>query len=225
MIYVIDTANIDEIKKAMDLYPVTGVTTNPSIISKENREFLNIMSDIRKVIGKETMLHVQIISEAAEEIIKEAHYLRENIEGNLYVKIPVTAQGIKAIKQLKKEGFGGITATAIITANQALMAAVAGADFVAPYVNRIDNISGDGVTVVKDILQEFKLYDLKTKVLAASFKNVRQISEVSKLGVHSITVPLELLEKTVEHPLTDWSVEQFISDWEKTYKTKKLQIN
>lgn len=222
MIYVIDTANIDEIKKAMDLYPVTGVTTNPSIVSKENRDFLNIMRDIRKVIGKETMLHVQIISEMAEEIIKEAHYLRENIEGNLYVKIPVTAQGIKAIKQLKKEGFGGITATAIITANQALMAAVAGADFVAPYVNRIDNISGDGVTVVKDILQEFKLYDIKTKVLAASFKNVRQIYEVSKLGVHSITVPLELLEKIVEHPLTDWSVEQFISDWEKTYKTRKL---
>lgn len=221
MIYVLDTANINAIRKAMDLYPMSGVTTNPSIIAKEKRDLLDIINDIRNAIGKDTMLHVQTLSETAEGIIQEAHYLREKIQGNLYIKIPVTGQGIKAIKQLKKENYN-ITATAIITANQALMAGVAGADFVAPYVNRIDNISGNGVNVVREILQEFKLYDLKTKVLAASFKNVQQISEVSKLGVDAITVPLDLLEKTIEHPLTDWSIDQFISDWEKTYKTNKI---
>lgn len=223
MIYILDTANIDDIKKAMDIYPLSGVTTNPSIISKENRDFLDILKDIKEVIGKETMLHVQTLSTTCEGIVEEAHYIRDNVEGELYIKVPVIAEGIKAIKQLKKEGFK-ITATAVITANQALMAAVAGADFVAPYVNRIDNISGSGVNVVNDILNQFELYNLDTKVLAASFKNVQQIADVSNLGVDSITVPFELLEKSIEHPLTDWSVAQFTSDWEKAYKTDRIII-
>ena len=221
MIYLLDTANVDDIKKAMDLYPVSGVTTNPSIITKEKRDFLEILKDIREVIGKDAMLHVQTLSETYEGIIEEAHYLREQIDGELYIKIPVTAQGIKAIRQLKKEGYN-ITATALITASQALMAATAGADFAAPYVNRIDDISGNGVQVVKEILRQYKLYGLKTKVLAASFKNIQQISEVSSFGVDSITVPLKLLEKSIEHPLTDWSVEKFISDWEEAYNRKTI---
>lgn len=221
MIYLLDTANVDDIKKAMDIYPLSGVTTNPTIISKENREFLDILKDIREVIGNDIMLHVQTLSQTCEGIIEEAHYLRDNIDGELYIKIPATAQGIKAIKQLKKEELK-ITATALITSNQALMAAVAGADFVAPYVNRIDDISGHGVTVVKEMINHLKLYNLKTKVLAASFKNVQQISEVSSLGVDSITVPLKLLEKSIEHPLTEMSINKFISDWEKTYNRKTI---
>lgn len=221
MIYLLDTANVDDIKKAMDIYPLSGVTTNPTIISKENREFLDILKDIREVIGNDIMLHVQTLSQTCEGIIEEAHYLRDNIDGELYIKIPATAQGIKAIKQLKKDELK-ITATALITSNQALMAAVAGADFVAPYVNRIDDISGHGVTVVKEMINHLKLYNLKTKVLAASFKNVQQISEVSSLGVDSITVPLKLLEKSIEHPLTEMSINKFISDWEKTYNRKTI---
>jgi fructose-6-phosphate aldolase 2 len=221
MIYLLDTANIENIKKAMDIYPLSGVTTNPTIISKENREFLDILKDIRRVIGNDAMLHVQTLSQTYEGIVKEAHYLRENIEGELYIKIPATPQGIKAIIQLKKENLK-ITATALITASQALMAAVAGADFVAPYVNRIDDISGNGVCVVKEIINHLKLYNLDTKVLAASFKNVQQISEVSSLGVDSITVPLQLLEKSIEHPLTEMSINKFISDWEKVYNKRTI---
>lgn len=223
MIYLVDTANIEHIKKAIDIYPISGVTTNPTIISKENKDFIEIIKDIRDMIGNDKMIHVQTLGETAENIIKEAHFLREIIDGNLFIKIPVMPQGIKAIKQLKKEGFN-ITATAIFTANQALIAAVAGADFVAPYVNRIDNISGNGVNVVRDILQEFHLYNIKTKVVAASFKNVQQITNVSKAGVDSITVPIELLEKMIEHPMTEWSIKQFKCDWEKAYHIKSIDL-
>lgn len=221
MIYMLDTANISEIKRAFDLYPVTGVTTNPTIISKENRSFLEILKDIREFIGEDTMLHVQVIGTTAEEMIEEAKYLNETIGGNLYIKVPVTQQGIKAMKALKKEGYK-ITATAIFTAQQALMAAVSGADFVAPYVNRIDNISGNGIEVVKDIINEIKAYDLNCKVLAASFKNVQQVHEVSKLGGQSVTVNPEIMDKMLEHPLTDWSVDQFINDWNEVYGEGKL---
>lgn len=221
MLYILDTANLEAIRKAVDLYPLSGVTTNPTIISKENRDFLEILKDIRNVIGKEGMLHVQVLGTTAEKIIEEAKYLNEKIGGNLYIKIPVTQQGMKAIKILKKQGFK-ITATAIFTSQQALMAAVSGADFVAPYVNRIDNISGNGVQVVKNIVEEMKLYNLHTKVLAASFKNVQQVHELSSIGVHSVTVNPEIMDKMLEHPLTEWSVNQFIKDWERVYGEGKL---
>lgn len=224
MIYMLDTANIEAIRKAHDLYPLSGVTTNPTIISKEKRSFMEILMDIRNIIGEEAMLHVQVLGKTAEEMIAEAKYLKEKIGGNLYIKVPVTQQGIKAIKVLKKQGFK-ITATAIFTAQQALMAGVSGADFVAPYVNRIDNISGNGVEVVKNIIEQIKLYNLDTKVLAASFKNVQQVHEISIIGAQSVTVNPEIMDKMLEHPLTDWSVNEFIKDWEKVYGEGKLTKN
>ncbi|MBP1890019.1 fructose-6-phosphate aldolase 2 [Clostridium moniliforme] len=221
MIYMLDTANLNAIRKAFDIYPITGVTTNPTIISKENRDFIGLLKEIREIIGEDTMLHAQVIGKSAEDMIKEAKYLNETIGGNFYVKIPVTKEGIKAIRVLSKEGIN-ITATAIFTAQQALMAAVSGAKFVAPYVNRIDNISGNGVEVVKDIIEELKLYNLDCKVLAASFKNVQQVQDLSRNGVHSVTVNPDIMDKMLEHPLTDWSVDQFINDWEKVYGEGKL---
>lgn len=224
MIYMLDTANLEAIRKANDLYPLSGVTTNPTIIAKENRSFLSILTDIRDIIGEEKMLHVQVLGKTSEEMIKEAEYLKEKIGGNLYIKIPVIPEGIKAMKILKKNG-AKITATAIFTAQQALMASVSGADFVAPYVNRIDNISGNGVEVVKEIVDQIKMYKLNTKVLAASFKNVQQVHEVSKVGGQSITVNPEIMDKMLEHPLTDWSVGEFIKDWEKVYGENKLVMD
>ncbi|MGL4571031.1 MAG: fructose-6-phosphate aldolase [Clostridium sp.] len=224
MIYMLDTANLKDIERAYKYYPLEGVTTNPTIISKENRDFLGLLKDIRKIIGNETMLHVQVLSEEAEGMIKEAKYLNDVIGGNLYIKVPVTKEGIRAMKTLKEEGIK-ITATAIFTASQALMAAKAGASFVAPYVNRIDNISGNGVEVVKDNMKELEAYNLDCKVLAASFKNVQQVHELSKIGVHSVTVNPEIMDKLLEHPLTDWSVEQFINDWEKVYGVKKTTLD
>lgn len=223
MLYLQDTANVLQIKKINDYYPLSGVTTNPTILCKEKKNILTIAKEIRETIGRDSMLHMQTIQMKAEDIIKEAHFLRENIEGNLYIKIPVMPEGIKAIKILKKDNFN-ITATAIFTANQALMAAMSGADFVAPYVNRIDNISGNGVQVVEDILHEFKNYSLQTKICAASFKNIQQIHEVSKLGVHSVTVGPELFDKLVLNPSTDVSVEQFLEQWLNTFNSNTLII-
>lgn len=216
MLYLLDTADIKSIERAFDLYPMSGVTTNPTIISKENREFLSILKDIRGIIGQEAMLHVQAVSLKAEEIVKEAEYLNEKIGGNLYVKIPVISEGIKAMKLLAKKGIK-TTATAIFTAQQAFMAANAGAEFVAPYINRLDNIGGDGPNVVLEIIQLFDLNGLDAKVLAASFKNVEQVHRVMLNGAQSVTVNPDIMDQLLYHPLTDSGVEQFVCDWEGVY--------
>ncbi|MCG8540026.1 MAG: fructose-6-phosphate aldolase [Clostridia bacterium] len=224
MLYLLDTGNLESIKRAYNLYPIHGVTTNPTIISKEGRNFLDILRDIREIVGMESMLHVQVLSMDGKEMVKEGEYLNKAIGGNLYIKVPVIPEGIRAIKILKDKGIK-TTATAIFTAQQALMAAMAGAEFVAPYVNRIDNVSGDGVRVVGEILQLFKHYNLDAKVLAASFKNLQQVHSVSLTGAQSITASPEILDKILEHPLTDWSVNKFISDWESVYGREKLTLD
>lgn len=216
MIYILDTANLQEIKRAYEFYPMEGVTTNPSIISKEKGDFIKILKNIREIIGNDSMLHAQVLSLKAEDMIEEAKYISEQVGGNIYIKIPVTPDGIKAIKILSKEGYK-ITATAIFTAQQALIAAKAGAYFVAPYVNRIDNISGNGVEVVGEIIKLLEFNNLNTKVLAASFKNVQQVNDVALRGCQSVTVGSDIMDKLIEHPLTELSVKQFINDWENVY--------
>ncbi|APQ76713.1 fructose-6-phosphate aldolase [Clostridium botulinum] len=216
MLILLDTANIESIKNINDIYPLDGVTTNPTIISKEKKDFIGILRKIRNVIGEEKMLHVQVIGSKAEDMIEEAVYLNEKIGGNLYIKIPVTEQGIKAMKKLSKEGYK-ITATAIFTAQQALMATKAGAEFVAPYVNRIDNLMGDGIKVVSDIVNIFETYNINSKVLAASFKNTEQIHNACLKGAHSVTVNEDLINQLIYHPLTDLSVDNFVKDWENQY--------
>ncbi|MBY6838256.1 MULTISPECIES: fructose-6-phosphate aldolase [Clostridium] len=216
MIYILDTANLQEIKRAYEFYPMEGITTNPSIISKEREDFIKILKNIREIIGNDSMLHAQVLSLKAEDMIEEAKYIARQVGGNIYIKIPVTPDGIKAIKILNKEGYK-ITATAIFTAQQALIAAKAGANFVAPYVNRIDNISGNGVEVVGEIIELLELNNLNTKVLAASFKNVQQVNEVALRGCQSVTVGIDIMDKLIEHPLTELSVKQFINDWKNAY--------
>ncbi|HBJ1646603.1 TPA: fructose-6-phosphate aldolase [Clostridium botulinum] len=216
MIYILDTANLQEIKRAYEFYPMEGITTNPSIISKEKEDFIKILKNIREIIGNDSMLHAQVLSLKAEDMIEEAKYIARQIGGNIYIKIPVTPDGIKAIKILNKEGYK-ITATAIFTAQQALIAAKTGANFVAPYVNRIDNISGNGVEVVGEIIELLELNNLNTKVLAASFKNVQQVNEVALRGCQSVTVGIDIMDKLIEHPLTELSVKQFINDWKNAY--------
>ncbi|MBD5637094.1 fructose-6-phosphate aldolase [Clostridium botulinum] len=216
MLILLDTANIDSIKHINDIYPLDGVTTNPTIISKEKKDFICILKEIKNIIGKEKMLHVQVVGSKTEEMIEEAIYLNEKIGGNLYIKIPVTEQGIKAMKELSKKGYK-ITATAIFTAQQALMAAKAGAEFVAPYVNRIDNLMADGIKVVSDIVSIFEIYNINSKVLAASFKNTEQIHNACLKGAHSVTVNEDLIKQLIYHPSTDLSVDNFIKDWEMQY--------
>ncbi len=224
MIYMLDTANIEAIRKTLEFYPVDGVTTNPTIIAKENTDYKQLLKDIRKLVGNDRMLHVQTTSPYAEGMVQEALALKEFVGGCFYAKIPASEQGIKAMQILKEKGIH-ITATAIFTQQQALISAKAGADFVAPYVNRLDNISSDGVGVVTDIVSLFKTYNFETKVLAASFKNAEQVHRISLGGAHSVTISPELFESLLYHPLTNQSIADFTKDWEGVYGEGKSVLD
>jgi fructose-6-phosphate aldolase 2 len=217
MIYLADTANIEEIRELIDYFPIEGVTTNPTILSHENLTLSTVIPQIIDCIN-DRMIHIQTISENAEDILIEAKRYRDyfNLKDNYYVKIPVTKEGYKAIKMVKDAGMN-VTATAIFTQQQALIAAKAGADFVAPYVNRLDNISSHGIDVVSDIVKTFKLFDLKCKVLGASFKNVDQIYRVSMVGCHAITASYDVLRAIMKHPMTDKGVMDFERDSKNLY--------
>lgn len=180
-----------------------------------------MVKEIRHIIGDEKMLHVQTRAEKAEDMVAKAKLLQERLGGNFYVKIPISEEGLKATMLLKEADIN-VTVTAIFTPAQALLAAKAGADFVAPYVNRIDNISGDGVGVVTDIVREFSLHNLKTKVLAASFKNSEQVHRCALAGCHSITVTDETLQALISHPMTDNALMRFDNDWKAIYGEKRL---
>lgn len=211
MLYLLDTADVAAIEKTIEFYPISGVTTNPTIIARRGNKVIDTIKEIRSCIGEERMLHVQTLGETSEDMVREANILRDAVKGNFYAKIPVNEQGIKSIQLLKKDGFN-VTATAIFTQQQALIAGVAGADFVAPYVNRLDNISSSGINVVEDIVKLIKNFGLSTKVLAASFKNVEQVHQVSLAGAHSVTLTPELCANLLYHPLTKESIIDFILD-------------
>jgi fructose-6-phosphate aldolase 2 len=223
MIYMLDCANLEEIEKGIDLYPLAGVTTNPTIVTKEKRNFVDLLTEIRSVIGDDKMLHVQVISESFKNIVTESNFITEKFGENTYTKIPVTAEGIKAIKYLKEEYSSKITATAIFTPQQALMAAEAGADFVAPYVNRTENIGIDSSVIISDIIELFKVGKISDcKILGASFKNTAQVHNTILAGAESVTVSFETLEQLIYHPLTDISIEGFIKDWKNQYSSKRI---
>lgn len=212
MIYILDTADIDAIKHCNEYYPLAGVTTNPSIIAKEHTDFWDLVKEIREIIGDDKMLHVQTTQKTAEKIIAEAELLRKELRGNFFVKIPISEEGLKATMELKKLGIG-VTMTAIFTPAQALISAMAGADFVAPYVNRLDNIIGDGIEVVAEIVNQFKHYNLDCKVLAASFKTAEQVHKCASVGCHSVTVSADILKTVISHPMTDMAIAGFEKDW------------
>lgn len=221
MLYVIDTAHIEDIKRCVEIYPVAGVTTNPTIISKEHTDFAALIKNIRDIIGPDKMLHVQTTATTCDEIVKEAEELKEFVGGDFYIKIPISEEGLKATKVLKQKGIK-VTMTAIFTQQQALIAALAGADFVAPYVNRLDNVVADGVRVVEEIVKIYDRFGIQTKVLAASFKNVEQIHKSALVGSHAVTISPDLFEKLIYHPLTDSAIEGFTKDWEGVYGEKKV---
>ena len=223
MFYLLDSANVEQIAKICDIFPIAGVTTNPSIITKEKKPFFPLLNKVRSVIG-DRMLHVQVLGTTAKEMIKDGLCIREHVDGPLYVKVPVSDAGYKAMQELKKQGLN-ITATAVYTPQQALIAANCGADYTAPYVNRIDNISGMGVHVVSMITELFQVHGLKTKVLAASFKNVQQVHEVALAGAGAVTVSPDIMLKLAEHPLTDMSVAHFQEDWQSFYGKGKCIYN
>lgn len=221
MIYILDTADIEAIKHCNEFYPLAGVTTNPSIISKENTDFWKLVKEIRSIIGEEKMLHVQTVQTKADKIVEEAKLLKKELGGELFVKIPIGEEGLKATMELKKLGIG-VTMTAIFTPAQALIAAKAGASFVAPYVNRLDNIIGDGTEVVAQIVELLENYDLDCKVLAASFKNAEQVHKCALYGCHSVTVSADIMKTLISHPMTDAAIDGFDKDWKRVYGDKTI---
>ena len=217
MIYMADTANIEELKRLYKFFPLQGVTTNPTILKQSGLKFSVAIKSIQELVGN-GMVHVQMISSNADDMVREAKKYKSYFDfgDNFYAKIPVSEEGYRAMTKLKDAGIN-VTATAIFTQQQALVAARAGADFVAPYVSRLDNISSHGIEVVADIVQNTIDFGLDTKVLAASFKTVDQIYRVSMAGAQSATINPELLFQLIKHPMTDISIRQFEADAEDLY--------
>lgn len=218
---ILDSSNIEQIKDLNELLHVSGVTTNPTIITKSGRSFEDVVNDLIAVLDEEQMLFIQAVSTDVAGIVEEAKYIASLRKKNMYVKIPVTHEGLKAIKECKKLGIG-VLATAIYTADQAFLAAMNGADYLAPYVNRMDNY-GDGVENVKDLITMLKVNNMNAKVVAASFKNTRQVHELIKAGIQAVTIPCDVAYNMIDHPGTVIAVDEFSENWKKAYGKTTLR--
>lgn len=221
MLYILDTADLEAIRHFCEFYPISGVTTNPSIIAKEKAQLLPHLKKIRNIIGNDRLLCVQTLEHTVEGMAADAEALRDAIGGNLYIKIPIGEAALKATPIIKAMGIG-VLMTAIFTPAQALVSAMAGADFVAPYVNRIDNAGGNGVGVVEEIVRQYKTFGTGCRVLAASFKNVGQVNACASVGCHAVTVSPDIMHGLISHPLTDVACEGFLKDWRSVYGEAQL---
>ena len=217
MLYLADTANLKELEELTDWFPLAGITTNPSILKKSGMKLSSAFTEL-SCLAKNRMLHIQLISDMADDMVKEAFQyksiLNENI--SLYVKIPVTREGYRAMQLLKEQGFH-ITATAVFTHQQALVAAQAGVDFIAPYVDRLEQYNSQGIQLVTDLSKSLMDFHLETQILAASFKTVEQVQQASLAGAHAVALNYDLLKKIIQHPLTDKAVDQFREDGQSVY--------
>lgn len=214
MKFFIDTANIEEIKTAASWGLLDGVTTNPTLVSKEKRKFEDLIKEICSIV--DGPVSAEAISLDAKGLIGEARVLSK-IHRNIVVKVPMTLEGMKAVKTLSGEGIK-TNVTLVFSPIQALMAAKAGATYVSPFVGRLDDIAQKGMGVAMDILDIFKNYSFKTEVIVASIRNPLHVLESATLGAHIATVPFKVLEQLSKHPLTDRGIEQFLKDWEKVPK-------
>lgn len=222
---LIDDANIEKIRKIYEFYTIDGVTTNPSILSKTGRNPYEVLKEIRNLLGNDAELHVQVVSNTADEMILEGHKIANELGKNTYIKIPTIPEGLKAMKVLHSEGYN-ITATAIYTPLQAYLAAKAGADYAAPYVNRIDNLGTNGIEVTRKIHDIFKNNGFKTEILAASFKNSLQVLELCEYGVGAATVAPDIIEGFINNATNVTSaVQDFTDDFEKLCGKGKTMLN
>ncbi len=211
MKFFIDTANIDEIKKAGDYGLVDGVTTNPTLVAKEGKDFKRLIKEICNTV--EGPVSAEVISLEYEGMIKEARELSEIAE-NVVVKIPMTEEGIKSVKTLSSEGIK-TNVTLVFSPLQALLAAKAGATFVSPFVGRLDDISHNGMELVRQIMDIYFNYAFDTEVIVASVRNPLHVLEAAQIGADISTIPFKVLMQFVKHPLTDIGIERFLKDWEK----------
>ena len=218
---LLDTANLEAIKKYNDYYNVIGVTTKPTILSREKGPFFETYEKIRSVIGEEKQLHVQVTARKCEEMLKEAETITSRLGKDVYIKVPVVEEGVKAMKLLKEAGFN-VTATAVVSVQQAFLAGSVGADYVAPYVDRMENLSIDPYEAVARIREIFDYQGITTKILGASFKNTQQVMRTYEMGAEAVTVAPELLTTMCSNAVTDLWVENFEKDWVNLYGDRRI---
>ncbi|MCF7861957.1 fructose-6-phosphate aldolase [Candidatus Woesearchaeota archaeon] len=210
----LDTANIEDIKKANSWGIIDGVTTNPSLIAKEGKDFKEVVEEICSIV--DGPISAEVISEDAEGMIKEARELVK-IHKNIVIKIPMTSEGIKAVKTLTAEDIK-TNVTLIFSANQALLAAKAGASYVSPFVGRLDDQGEDGMQLIEEIMQIFSMYDVATEVIVASIRSPLHAKLSAMLGADISTIPMSVLQKMFNHTQTDLGIKKFLADWEKVPK-------
>ncbi len=209
----LDTANIQEIREANSWGILDGVTTNPSLVAKEGRDFLEVVREICAIVSGP--VSAEVVSTTADEMIKEGRAIKHEVRApNVIIKIPMIREGLRAIKTLSSEGIR-INTTLIFSSPQALLAAKAGAAFVSPFVGRLDDISHVGMEIVREIRTIFDNYDFKCEILAASIRNPLHVVEAASLGADVATMPFSVLEALIKHPLTDIGLQKFLKDWEK----------
>ncbi len=211
MRFFIDTADVEEIKKANEMGIICGVTTNPSLIAKSGRNFKDVIEEIASIVDGPISGEVKATTTNAEDMVKEGREIAK-INKNMVIKIPMTTEGLKATKALASENIK-TNVTLIFSVPQALLAVRAGATYVSPFVGRLDDISIIGVDLVKTIAEIFKIHDIKTQIIAASIRNSTHIIESAKAGADIVTVPYNVIESMVKHPLTTQGIEKFIADY------------
>ena len=211
----LDTANIKSIRHYSEMGMVDGITTNPTLLSKESEDPEEIMKEIVNIVQGPVSL--EVISTEIDQIIEEAYILKQ-YGSNVVIKVPMIPDGLKAVKKLNDEGID-TNVTLVFSASQALLAAKAGASYVSPFIGRLDDISNDGMNLIKDIHQIFKNYDYNTKILVASIRHPIHVIESAKSGADVVTLPPDILGKMFLHPLTDKGLKTFISDWENLKRT------
>ena len=210
----LDTANIESIKKYNDMGLIDGITTNPTLLSKEKGNPAEIMREIVNIVRGPVSL--EVVGTTMDEMINEAHRLKKYGQ-NVVVKIPMIPDGLKVVKKLKEQGIQ-TNVTLIFSANQAILAAKAGAAYVSPFIGRLDDAGHEGMTVISEIMQIFKNYQFNTEVLVASVRHPLHVTEAGKIGAHVVTLPPDILGKMISHSLTDKGLSTFLSDWEKVKK-------
>ncbi len=210
MKFFLDTANIDEIRDAADCGLIDGVTTNPSLVAKEKRNFKDVLREIAGIVNGP--ISAEVLSTDSDGMVREAHDLA-GVHENIVIKLPMTKAGMKALKQLHGEGVR-TNVTLIFSANQALVAARLGATYVSPFVGRLDDISEVGMDLIADLVQIFANYSFSTQILVASCRHPLHIREAALLGADVVTLPYKVLMQLLHHPLTDAGLERFLKDWE-----------
>jgi transaldolase len=210
----IDTANIEQIKEVNSWGILDGVTTNPSLVAKENKDFSKLVQEICAVV--DGPISVEAVSTKADDIIKEGKKLAA-INRNIVVKVPMNEEGLKATKVLAKDGIR-VNVTLIFSANQALLAAKAGAAYVSPFVGRLDDVGQNGMDLIAEIMDIFQNYEFDTEIIVASVRDPIHVTEAARMGAHVATIPYDVLKKMFRHPLTDIGIDKFLKDWEKVSK-------